>query len=119
MDEQLRFSGMDADEALGSVEPADDGADSVNAVRPRLRRVDRQQVRMMTCSLDDLLPEDHRVRVIWRAVTMLDVSAFEAAILARGSEPGRPATDPRILIAMWRGFANTTTRIAGWPGACR
>jgi len=35
----------------------------------------------------------------------LDLSAFYDEIKARGSEPGRPATDPRVLLALWV-FAN-------------
>jgi transposase len=41
------------------------------------------------------------VRSIWAFVEGLDLSAFEAEIGARGSEPGRPAIDPRILLSLW------------------
>jgi transposase len=51
--------------------------------------------------LESLVPEDHRVRSIWAFVEALDVSAFEAEIDARGSEPGRPAIDPRVLLTLW------------------
>ena len=68
---------------------------------PRLRRVDRSQVRMLACSLDELLPDDHRARLVWRVIQTLDLGAFDAAVMARGSEPGRAATDPRILVALW------------------
>jgi transposase len=76
-------------------------AGPVAALPPRLRRVDRAQARMMACSLDELLPDDHRARIVWRVVESLDLAAFTAVIAARGSEPGRPATDPLILIAIW------------------
>jgi transposase len=56
---------------------------------------------MIACSLDDLLVDDHRARIVWSVVDMLDLSRFEASIAARGSDPGRAATDPRILIALW------------------
>lgn len=68
---------------------------------PRLRRVDRRQVRMMSCSLDELLPQDHRARLVWQVVTTLNLNDFEAAVAARGSSPGRAATDPRILVSLW------------------
>lgn len=51
--------------------------------------------------MESLVPEDHRVRSIWAFVEALDLSSFEAEIAARGSEPGRPATDPRILLTLW------------------
>lgn len=85
---------LDAPTGAGDVDPA-------AASPPRLRRVDRAQVRMLTCSLDELLPDDHRARIVWRVVESLDLSAFTAVIAARGSEPGRAATDPIILIALW------------------
>jgi transposase len=51
--------------------------------------------------LDERLPTDHPARTIWRVVQQLDLSAFYDAIVARGSDPGRPATDPKLLVALW------------------
>jgi transposase len=51
--------------------------------------------------LDDLLPADHRIRSIWSLVDKLDLSGFYAAIQARGTQAGRPATDPKILAVLW------------------
>jgi transposase len=51
--------------------------------------------------LDERLPADHAARTIWRVVEQLDLSAFYDQIAARGSEPGRAATDPRLLVALW------------------
>jgi len=34
-------------------------------------------------------------------VRHLDLGAFYTPILARGREPGRPATDPQLLVAVW------------------
>jgi len=90
--------GMEA----GSDQPhGDAGRERSREAPPRLRRADRKQVCMIACSLDELLPEDHVARTVWQLVEALDVSAFEDVIEARGSEPGRAATDPRILIALW------------------
>ena len=50
---------------------------------------------------DDLVDADHAVRVIWAVVCRLDRSAFHAAIKARDGVPGRHATDPRLLVALW------------------
>lgn len=68
---------------------------------PRLRKVDRSQVRMMPMSLDESLPAEHDARMVWNVVASLDLSKFKARIAARGSMPGRAATDPHILIALW------------------
>ena len=51
--------------------------------------------------LDARLPADHQARTIWRVVERLDLSAFYDGIAARGSEPGRAATDPKLLVALW------------------
>lgn len=51
--------------------------------------------------LDESLAADHRARVIWKVVERLDLAAFYAEIQARGDQPGRPATDPKILLALW------------------
>ena len=67
----------------------------------RVQLPERFQVELRPSSLDELLPEDHRARVIWTAVERLNLSSFYAAIQARGSSPGRPAIDPRILVALW------------------
>jgi transposase len=74
---------------------------AANVAPPRLRRVDRHQVRMETYCLDDRLAADHRARLVWDVVRRLDVSGFMESIAARGSDPGRAATDPQILIALW------------------
>lgn len=68
---------------------------------PRLRQPDRAQTVLEPCCLEELLPADHPARTIWAVVQRLDLSAFYAAISARGSDPGRAATDPRLLVALW------------------
>jgi len=56
---------------------------------------------MEASCLDDLLPTDHRARVVWSVVERLDLSCFLHEIAARGSDPGRAATDPKILASLW------------------
>jgi transposase len=68
---------------------------------PRLRRANRQQMLMRPCSLEELLPTDHDARTVWRIVSSWDLSRFLDTIRARGEDPGRAATDPCILIALW------------------
>lgn len=67
----------------------------------RLVRADRRQLRWEVIDLDALLPLDHRARVVWRFVETLDLSPLYSAIRAREGEPGRPAADPAVLLALW------------------
>lgn len=67
----------------------------------RLRRPDRDQTLLQPCHLEGLLPSDHDARMIWSAVERLDLSDFYAPIAARGEDPGRPSTDPALLVALW------------------
>src|SRR3954467_5133709 len=68
---------------------------------PRLRRPNREQVVLVPRRLEDLLPPAHLARVVWDLVGRWDLSRFLAPLRARGSRPGRPATDPHLLIALW------------------
>jgi transposase len=68
---------------------------------PRLRRPERAQGEMRVASLDQLLPLDHMVRVVWDYVSGVDVSPLVQQIKAVPGQPGRDATDPRLLLALW------------------
>jgi len=81
--------------------PQDKAVVTAAAEPPRLVRPDRAQYRFETCCLDERLPADHAARLVWRMVEKLDLTAFEAPLRARGSEPGRPAIDPHVLVALW------------------
>jgi len=69
--------------------------------RPRLRQADRTQVLLRPVDLDGLLPEDHRARIVWAYVEGLDLAPLYQGIQAVEGEAGRPATDPKILLALW------------------
>jgi transposase len=51
--------------------------------------------------LDGLVAADGSVRDVWRFVEGLALGELYAAIEAREGEPGRPAIDPKILMALW------------------
>ena len=76
-------------------------ADGRAAGRPRLVTADRSQIELRPVDLDGLIPLDHRARLIWQAVERLDLSAFYDWIKAREHQPGRPPTDPKVLVALW------------------
>ena len=62
---------------------------------------DRAQLRWDMVDLESQLPQEHRARLVWAFVEGLDLSAFYARIKARDDVAGRPATDPRVLLAVW------------------
>jgi transposase len=67
---------------------------------PRLRRPDRSLL-VPARPLDDVLPQDHLARQIWNLVGRWDLARFDQVIRARGPRPGRAATAPQLLIALW------------------
>src|SRR5262245_12708688 len=67
----------------------------------RVKRPDRRQSILRPQVIDQLIPPDHRARAIVKFVEQMDLDAFYAAIKSRGTDPGRPATDPAMLIALW------------------
>lgn len=69
--------------------------------KPRVLRANRQQVEIQLLSLDQLLPDDHRARIVWAAVESFDLSALYDQIEAVEGEPGHPAIDPALLVAVW------------------
>ena len=94
----------------------------------------RNQIQMVMQDLDATLPEEHQVRAIWDFLDRLDLSAFYASIQAVEGGPGRPASDPQVLLALWvyatveglgsapgswTGCAESTTPTVGCAGACR
>jgi transposase len=74
--------------------PAGDG-------RPRLRLAERDQVEWRPVSLDGLLADDHRARLVWRFVDGLELTALHATIKSVDGRPGHPPADPRIMLALW------------------
>ncbi|VTZ51635.1 transposase (fragment) [Methylocella tundrae] len=73
----------------------------IGAAAPRLRTAERRQVEWRPVSLEELVPDDHRVRAVWRFVEGLDLSALLGPIKSLEGRPGHPAADPRILLALW------------------
>ena len=44
---------------------------------------------------------DHRARLVWRFVETLELGPLYEAIRSREGEAGRPAADPKVLLALW------------------
>jgi transposase len=75
--------------------------DSENVMDIRIRQAERRQAGFELVDLESLVVDDHPVRAVWSFVEGLDLQVFYDRIKARGETPGRPATDPRILVALW------------------
>jgi transposase len=67
---------------------------------PRLHSPDRQQI-LSPRIIDELLEADHPARAVWSYVEGLDLTPLYDRIRARGRGAGRPAIDPRLLVALW------------------
>ena len=67
----------------------------------RVKKPVRNQAEMIVRDLDSLVSEDHPVRDIWEFLGRLDLSAFYRSIKVVLDRPGRPASDPQVLLALW------------------
>lgn len=69
--------------------------------KPRLNIPVRNQIEFKNTSLDDLIPDDHKVRFIWNYVTNLNLQKILNKINSVEGVVGRNTTDPRILLTLW------------------
>ena len=76
--------------------PAPTGREDARVLRPM-----RQQLQWAPVDLESLVPQDHPARAIWGFLEKLDLSAFYEPIKAVVDRPGRPTTDPQVLLALW------------------
>jgi len=67
----------------------------------RLIPLIRNQSELRETCLDDMLSTDHRARLLWQFTESLDLSKSLSRIKSREGEAGRPAHDPRMLLALW------------------
>src|SRR5205823_7823365 len=75
-------------------------AEPDRTAQPRLSVPDRQQL-ISAMTIDEILEADHPARAVWSYVQGLDLTPWYDRIRARGSVAGRPAIDPRLLVALW------------------
>ncbi len=52
-------------------------------------------------SLDQMLYQDHQARIVWRFVQTLDLSPLYQEIQVSGTQAGRSATNPEVLLSLW------------------
>lgn len=56
---------------------------------------------MQLFSLDEMLPADHRARLVWAYVSSLNLDPFYRDIEVTFDAPGRTAIAPEVLVALW------------------
>ncbi len=78
-----------------------DASTDAAARSPRMRSPDRSQVDPNPKMIDELIPPEHKARLIWELVEDLDMTALYDQIKAVEGHAGRPSIDPRILTALW------------------
>jgi len=67
----------------------------------RLQRPERRQQEWRDFCLEDMLPSNHRARLIWQYVEGLNFETLYSRILAVEGNAGRTPVDPKILLALW------------------
>ena len=67
----------------------------------RFQRAQRRQIMMRMLSLDQMLAEDHTVRLVWAYVDALDLTELYVKIRAVAGGAGRDPIDPQILLSLW------------------
>src|ERR1700726_2999659 len=98
-----RLMASGEEEGLFDFLPEQAAPERVGGGLPRLRFAERMQTRWRPVSLDGLLPDDHRVRLVWSFVERLDLTALLATIKAVDGRPGHPPAGPRVLLALASG----------------
>lgn len=88
--------GMPADSSAPVVPPPPTRPEQARVARPV-----RGQVEWEARNLDELLPRDHPARIIWALLERVDLAPFYARMRALIDRPGRPASDPRVLLGLW------------------
>jgi transposase len=68
---------------------------------PRVVEADRSQLELRPFDLDSTIAQDHRARLLWRAVETLDLRAFYERIKSRVGTAGRPPGDPKVFVTLW------------------
>lgn len=81
--------------------PAEEPRPPVPLEKLQLRRPNRDQFTYAQIDVEQLVPADHRVRAVWELCGKLDLRGFAKHLQTRRELAGRPAWDPRLLLAIW------------------
>jgi len=92
-----RLGGKAEEKESGGAEPGS----PVSRGELRLRRVNRAEVAPIPARLEDLIPAEHKARLIWEEVEQLELDGFYAQLKVVEGGPGQAAIDPQIMVALW------------------
>jgi transposase len=79
----------------------DASSDAQEKSAPRISSPDRWRVDPNPKRIDELIPPDHKARLVWALVEDMDMAELYQEIKSVEGHAGRPAIDPRILVALW------------------
>src|SRR3970282_775560 len=68
---------------------------------PRVLMAQRNQIALRPMDLEATVGPEHTVRNVWAFVERLDLSALYTEIGSVEGGAGRPAIDPKIVMALW------------------
>lgn len=74
---------------------------TLNPTLFKLKTSIRNQYQFQQLCLDQLVPDDHKVRIIWEFVSNMDLSVCLNDIWTFQGESGRSAIDPKIFLTLW------------------
>ncbi len=74
---------------------------NLSANHYKLKTPCRNQCEFRTGSLDELLHQEHRARDVWDFVESMDTRICLECVNTFKLQRGRPAIDPKILLALW------------------
>ena len=69
--------------------------------RARLLEAQRNQLELRAVDLEATLEAEHPARSVWALVEGMDLSSLVAEVASVEGHAGRPAIDPRVLMALW------------------
>lgn len=77
------------------------GPENPSHLKRRLVTACRNQMTMQVACLDDLIDKDHPARRIWEYLEQVNLSIPLENVKSVEGASGRPAIDPKILMALW------------------
>jgi transposase len=73
----------------------------MNRRRVRTREPSRNQSSFRFDLPDDWIAQDHRARLLWQVIGLLDLSAFTANSMSLEGVAGRPVSSVQMLLTLW------------------
>ncbi len=71
------------------------------STKVRVKTINRNQMLLRPTDVEALVEAGHPVRAIWELTGGLDLKGYYEEIEAMEGTAGRPAMDPRLMIALW------------------